>query len=480
MTTIFDVPPRSVEALLRNNEVTIALYGLGRIGLPLSVAWLQAGAKVIGVDVNQEVVDSINRGIAHIEDEPGVSKAVGEFVKRGRFRASSDLIESTTASDVSIILVPTEAREGKADLSTFKRATKGIGRGLKENHVVVVESSVPPFTTEQIVRPILEKENGLLAGSDFGLAASPERVMSGRVLQDLATYPKIVGGIDPKSTKIVSSLYKCVCSQVIEVRDAATAEATKIFEGIYRDINIALANELAVFCDVAGLDFQEIRRAANTQPYCELHRPGCGVGGYCIPYYPYFLMDISERRGVRLPLTETGRAVNEAMPTYTISLLRQGLLSIGKEIRKQKITLLGATFRGNTTQCTNSSTKDIVDGLLELDAEISIYDPLASKDEIEREIGIPPADSMREALSGASGVIFQSDHDQFKKIRLEELIEVTEKPLVVVDGRNVLDPGRKPKGILYLGIGRANADERRLDKDFLVTPFTAKEKDRTV
>ena len=475
MTTVFIDSTDEVRNNLRKGSLTLAVYGLGRIGLPISVAWLRAGAKVIGVDVNEDIVESINNGESHIKDEPGIPEAVREFTKNGCLRASSDLTESSRISDVSIVLVPTVVTDKRVDLSELKKAVAYIGRGLEKNQVVIIESSVPPFTTNGIVRTILEKESGLIAGIDFGLAASPERVMSGRVLQDLARYPKIVGGVDPKSTEIVSSLYESICKQVVQVRDSTTAEAIKIFEGIYRDVNIALANELAVFCDLAGLDFQEIRRTANSQPYSSLHLPGCGVGGYCIPYYPYFLMEVSMQLGLHLPITRVGRIVNESMPTYTVSLLKRGMRRIGKDIMNQKIAIFGASFRGDSPQCKNSPAKELISELKTQGAQVAVYDPIASKNEVKRELGIAPASSMTEALREASGVIIQTDHNAFKKIGLEELVQRTKKPLVVIDTRSVMDFNNVPDDILYFAIGRTIAGNESIDSDILVYPFTEEE-----
>jgi len=297
-----------IKEALRSGRIKVAVYGMGRIGIPLACAWLTAGARVIGVDVNEKRVAMLNEGINPFKDEPYVSEILSEALRNGRFKATTNGVEASRESHVKIIIVPVTLKHmrGKVEVNyeSLVKAAEAIGRGLKKGDLVILETSVPPGTTRNILKPILERESRLNVEVDFGLAYSPERVAEGRVYLD----------------KAVRALYECVCRKgVIEVSKLEAAEFEKLAEGIYRDVNIALANELAILAMKLGLDFNEIRNAANSQPYCHLHKPGVGVGGLCIPVYPYFMLNLAEKLGLKLKLVEIAREINENMPKITLN-----------------------------------------------------------------------------------------------------------------------------------------------------------------
>jgi len=455
MTKIFKKSKSFIRENLVRGRIRISVFGLGRVGLPLAIAFLRSGAKVTGTDIDHRVVDSINRGISHISDEPEISEAVKEFVSKRRFNASCDLAESSLNSDVKIVVVPTNLENKRADLSALREAIEQIGMGLNKDDIVIIESTVPPLTTKKLVAPLLQETSGLIPGEEFGLATSPERVMVGEVLNNLKGYPKIIGGINNASTNTVASLYEQVFPKVIRVKDSTTAEVIKIFEGIYRDINIALANEMSKFCDAIGVDFLEVRNAANSQPYCQLHLPGCGVGGHCIPYYPYFLLEVANQIGVPMTLTRTGREINESMPSYTVNLLKQGMNLVERSFNNEKIAILGAAFRGNISQCKNVPAKGIIREIENLGARVVVYDPLVSRDTIERELSVSVSDELEEALREASAMVIHTDHDVFKEIDLEKANQLMKSPAVIIDGRNIFDEKQIPPEVVYLSVGRS-------------------------
>ncbi len=272
---------KEVKNAIREGKVTIAVYGMGKMGLPLATVFAEHGANVIGVDINERVVEMLNRGENHVKEEPGLDELVKKKVDEGRLRATTDGVWAAKQADVMVILVPTLTDErGNLKLDPVYDVAEKISRGLKKGDIIITEATMPPGTTESLI-PILEK-SGLKLG-EFGLAHAPERTMTGTAIRDITgQYPKIVGASDEKTLEAVIGIYKTINKKgVIPMSSIKAAEAVKVFEGVYRDVNIALANELAMWCEEHGLDAIEVFQAANTQPYCHLHMPGAGVGGHC-------------------------------------------------------------------------------------------------------------------------------------------------------------------------------------------------------
>jgi UDP-N-acetyl-D-mannosaminuronic acid dehydrogenase len=433
---------------LRRGDITFSVYGIGKMGLPLAAILADKGARVIGVGRNREIINKLNRGICDI-DEPRLGELVRKTVKAGRFSATNDAVGASRQSDVKIILVPTLLdEENNPDLEAVKSVSKSIAAGLQKGDLVILESTAPPGTTENVIKPILEK-SGLGAGRDFGLAHCPERTSSGRAIIDiLGAYPKIVGGIDRKSSEACEAIYSVVNKKgVIVVKNLKTAEAVKVVEGIYRDVNIALANQLAVIFDKLGVDSYEAFLTANTQPYSNMHMPGTGVGGHCIPVYPYFITKITDGDASLLKLA---REVNDSMASYTVSLAEGALREVGRSIKVAKIMVLGIAFRGGVKETRYSPSFRIIKLLREKGADVHVYDPLFTKEEIEK-MGFSYSDK----FNGMDCIIIVSDHKEFRKFNWRKIgNEMRNK--VLVDGRNVVEPSRIIKlGFIYKGIGHA-------------------------
>ncbi len=441
-----------IQKSVSSGLITIAVYGMGRVGIPIAVAWLRAGARVIGVDINESLVSNLNNGVVNLKDEPGIEEGIRKGLKEGKFKATTDGIQASKSSDVKIIVVPTVLNnQRRLDTRNLEDVTRKIGKGLKKGDVVIVECTVPPLTTEFLIKRILEEEGNLKVEEDFALAYSPERIYEGRALRDIEeNYPKVVGGVGPKSTDVVAALYECVAKKgVIKLKRAREAEASKVFEGVYRDVNIALANELAKFCDSAGIDFIEARSAANSQPFCHLHLPGIGVGGLCIPIYPYFLTSVAENFGLDMRIVKQARSTNDDMPKYVLHLLNKLLDRLGLEAGKVKIGVLGLSFRGDVSDIRLSPAIEFIKLIHGSFAGVKAYDPF-----VERVEGIDTCKTLDELLAWADILVVATDHSSFKKLDLRHV----DNRLIIVDGRNVLDPSLLPKGSIYLGIGRASSE----------------------
>lgn len=363
-------------AALKRGDLSFAVYGLGKMGLPLAVSFAEVGGRVIGADVNAQVVETIQSGKCHIKGEPGLAEYVARHVRNSALRATVNLEDAARQADVHVIIVPTLLTPtGDPDLRIVKDVATAIAAGLHVGDLVVQEATVPPGTCKNVLVPLLEKESGLVAGRDFGVAYCPERTASGRALIDIrGAYPKIVGGIDKASTEAAAGIYSEVNQKgVLEMSSATAAEAVKIAEGLYRDVNIALANELALVCEDLGVDALEVIDRANTQPYCNLHKPGPGVGGHCIPVYPYFITRVS---AAPTPLLRTSRAVNDGMPAHVLALLTKAL---GTSVSGKRILVLGMTYRPGVEETRYSPSVTFADLLSAAGAEVFTHDPLVGK-----------------------------------------------------------------------------------------------------
>ncbi|CAB50075.1 nucleotide sugar dehydrogenase [Pyrococcus abyssi] len=447
MVKLLGMSREDVREAIKNGDVTIAVYGLGKMGLPLAAVFADNGAKVIGVDINERVVNSVNNGENHIKEEPGLDELVKKNVEAGRLKATTDGILAAKKADVMIILVPTLADDrGNLKLESVYDVAEKISKGLEKGDIVITEATMPPGTTESLI-PILEK-SGLKLG-DFGLAHAPERTMTGTAIRDITgQYPKIVGASDERTLEAVIGIYETINRKgVIPMSSIKAAEAVKVFEGIYRDVNIALANELALWCEEHGLDAIEIFNAANTQPYCHLHMPGAGVGGHCIPIYPWFVINLAKKTNVRL--IRTAREINDSMPRHVVELTVRALNDAGKPMKGSKILVLGLTFRGGVKEFTKSPAIDVIRELKEWGAEVYAYDPLCTREDAER-FGA----KWKEDFKDVDAIVIVTDHREFKTLDLKEIAaEVRTK--VIVDGRNVIHPEEAKKlGFIYKGVGR--------------------------
>ncbi|MCX8205381.1 MAG: nucleotide sugar dehydrogenase [Candidatus Nezhaarchaeota archaeon] len=443
------------EAALRG-ELTVAVVGCGWMGLPTALLFAEAGAHVIGVVKTERELSMLSQAVPTIA-EPGVEELLKRHVESGRFKVTMDASQAASEVDAALIIVPTQVGRGKKpDYSALVDASRRVGLGVREGSLVILESTVGPGVTEELVKPELEKASGLKAGYGFGLAYSPIRASAGSVLRDLASYPRVLAGVDERSCRAAQAVLSLIVKGgFVKVRDIRTAEAVKLFENIYRDVNIALANQLALFCEAAGVDVLEAIEAANTQPYCRIHRPGVGVGGHCLPSNPYFLLEKARRLGVSLDLVRLARRINDSMPLHVIKLATSALRMCGKTLKGSSVAILGASFKEHVKDARHSPSIQLAERLVKRGAEVSIYDPLFKPEELEV-LGARVAPSLEACVEGADCVIVAVAHEVFKSLDLQRLASLARMPAAIVDGRQVVDPAlAKRAGFVYVGIGRS-------------------------
>lgn len=443
-----------IEKKIKSGAFKIAVYGLGHIGSALASVWLRQGAHVIGIDKSSKVLENAKIGKTHLL-EPGVNEAFTKGIEDNHFEVYEDLVKASLDSYFKMICVPVLATNGSADLAAIKDVATSIGKGLKKFDVVALNPSVPPGTTEEVVLPILEKESGFKAETDFYMIYNPERIYEGRAIEDIEQrYPAIVSGAGVRSLNIGTKIYSIIFKKgVIAMSSIRTAETEKLLEGVYRDVNIALANELAKFCEKVGIDFWEARDAANSQPFCHIHKPGAGVGGACIPVYPQFILHTADRMNIDCNITRMGRNINDSMPAYSVErateLLKeqeeknnrkkQGIEHLKKDfVNKGEliITLLGLAFRGGVSDTRLSPTYKVIEEFQKLKVkEIRIHDPLIINDpSLSGKQNIILTSNLNEAIQGTDLIMLIADHPEYRTLTPDDLGGAP-----IYDGRGMLD-----------------------------------------
>jgi UDP-N-acetyl-D-mannosaminuronic acid dehydrogenase len=410
------------------------VVALGKIGLPLAAQIARKGHEVVGCDIDERVVELVGRGEPPFPGEADLDVVLREVVDAGRLRATTDTTAAVREGADLVVAVPPLYVDGdaKPDWGALDAVTDAIAAGLQPGTTVVVETTVPVGTTRKRIAPRLEQGSGLTTEQDFVTAFSPERVFSGRVFQDLATYPKLVGGLSTEGEQRAAALYASFLdAEVWAMAGAEAAELAKLAETTYRDVNIALANEFARAADAIGVDVDHVITAANSQPFSHIHNPGVAVGGHCIPVYPRFFLEGAP--DAQLP--RTARDVNEAMPAYAVDLLG--------DVGGRTVLVLGVAYRGGVKEDAFSGARALRDVLERRGARPVFADPLYSAEEL-REAGYEPWDGER-----ADAAIVQADHAEYAFLSPDDLPGVTE----IVDGRGVLDPGRFD-GVPVRRIGR--------------------------
>lgn len=386
----------------------MAIIGLGYVGLPLAQQAARSGLTVVGFDVNASMVETLNSGTSHIDDLSDAD--VAEMLKLG-FTASTDEAVLATA-DAIVICVPTPLSvEGEPDLGAVVGATTTISRQLRPGHLVVLESTTYPGTTDEVVRPILEK-GGLVAGTDFHLAFSPERVDPGNPTYGIANTPKVVGGHTPESTDVASAFYGRFIDTVVPSTGTREAEMTKLLENTYRHINIALVNEMAQFCHEMDIDLWEVIRNAATKPFgFQAFYPGPGVGGHCIPIDPNYLSyKVRSTLGRPFQFVELAQSINLQMPAYVVERIADLLNDDGKALRGSTILLLGVTYKPNIADQRESPATPLAQLLADKGVELVFHDPHVQT-WTPNGVAVRRADDLDEALRAADvSVLLQNHH----------------------------------------------------------------------
>ncbi len=429
---------------IEDKTAKIAVIGLGYVGLPVACEFARVGFDVLGVDVLEDRVEKINQGISPIEgDEPGLSELLKSVVGQGNFQATTNY-QSLTDRDVILIDVETPVDENHQPRYEALRAVlKDLGPVMKAGALVIVESTIAPLTMNNLVKPLLEETSDKSVNLDFFLGNCPERVMPGKLLSNLRTLSRVVGGMNPETAETMVDLYRQVVDADLDPTDCITAELVKTTENAFRDVNIAFANEVALVCEAVGGDVWKVRELVNKSPGRNMLLPGAGVGGHCIPKDPWLLIanvdDYFEPR-----LIPTARTINDEMPVHMADLAVAALEQAGIDVKDAKIVVLGYSYLENTDDTRHSPSEILVTQLQEIGVEVVIHDPYL----------VEYQGDLLELSKGSHAVIVMVKHEEYKSLDLKSLKTVMKIP-ILIDGRHVYD--RKVLGELnfyHRGVGQ--------------------------
>lgn len=439
---------------IKNKTAKICIIGLGYVGLPTAIHFSEQGFNVVGVDKDTEKVARISKNQLSIDDleyEKRLKKALTEK----KLEVTTDIPNSVELSDIIIIIVPTPITNTKEpDLTHVISVSEQISKKIKKGQLVILESTTFPGTTEEIVRPILERE-GLKAGNDFGLAYCPERYNPGDKEHTIHQVSRIVGGITLEWANVAKELYQTIIDKdVVVVENIRTAEAAKIIENIQRDINIALFNEFAMIFQKMDIDIISVIEAASTKwNFMKLY-PGPGVGGHCLPVDPYYLTHKAKEHGHHPQLILAGRSINDNMPLYVVNLIVDGLNECSKPISGSKITILGVSYKPNVSDVRESPAKKLITKLLKMGANVYVHDPFVGEDQVKKEFNVINT-LLKDALKDSDCVVLHTNHSSFQDLKISELKDLMSKGALLVDTQHVFSPEDVIKaGLKYRGIGR--------------------------
>jgi len=420
----------------------------------------ESGHTVTGVDVKPRLIQEITRGETNIH-EPGLRELLRKNLQNGSFKATLNIDEAVRESEAIFVTVGTPmSSDKKIEFEQLISSIKSIGRNLEKGHIVVIKSTVPPGTTQTIVKPILERESNLKAGKDFFLAFAPERVVEGNALREFRLVPKIVGGIDEESAKRAAQILKSLGGDIIIVSSPKVAEAAKLFDNIYRSVNIALGNELGIACERLGIDMHEACEAANKNyPRNRILPPGPGVGGYCLKKDPKMFCFELEKLGYKPRLISLATKLNNEMPLKIVQMVQEVYESMKKSIHGSKVLILGLAYKGRpeTDDVRNSPSKVVIEKLMTLGANPVGYDPVVPENKAEQ-LGVAKV-SLEKGFKDSSCLVVMTNHPSFLELNLERLTKLMAKPAGIVDGWHIFNQRRvKQLGLHYRCLGTGQED----------------------
>ncbi len=440
---------------IETRSANVCVIGLGYVGIPLAVASAEAGFHVDGIDVDKAKVAKINQGVCYVEDAYS-ERLLPLMVKEGRIRALNALKEVAENSDVVIICVPTPLDEKEEpDLSYVKSVARTLSSAFSKFKLVILESTSFPGTTEEIVKPLLEK-GGKMAGSDFALVYSPERIDYGNPRFSVRDISKVVGGLDAEATRLGVAFYESILkAPVVKVSSPSVAEAAKILENVFRYVNIGLANELSLLHEHLGVDFIEAIDAAATKPFGFMaHYPGPGIGGHCIPKDPFYLVYQARKLGLPLRLVSAAKAVNRMMPQHVVARLTLVLKEVGKPVRGLTVAVWGLAYKGEVRDTRRSPALEVLKLLRRQRVQVKVYDPFVSSVSVGGRT-YQSAGSMEESVKDSDAILILTNHNMFREAKLSLLGRSMKPRPVLFDTKNILQRGDVEKaGFRFLSSGR--------------------------
>ena len=434
-------------------SLKVCVVGIGRIGLPTALSFAKAGLYTIGVDINQKLVDSINAGNFPLKDEPGYEDVFNNVRKNGNFLATTDINEAISKSNLILLSLPTPMDENNIPTySALESVGKQLSQILQPNSLVVVESTIEPGFIEDMMIKIIEGTNTLHVGKNFTIGVCPENANPGEILHDFTNLPRLVAGVNEQTTKIITMIYDFVFSvELVTMPDCRTANAVKLTTNVFRDVNIALVNELSLMFEKLGIDTLKVLEAAKRKYNFQIHYPVAGVGGPCLPINSYQFLNTAKRTGSKLNIIKYSREINEKMPDHVINLILDGFKKCNKSIKGCKVLILGISYKPDVKDIQLSPAEIIINKLKILGARIKIYDPYYKGNQV---FGINVEQNIEDILSEVDASIIVTAHKEFQEIDLKIFTKM--KTPILIDSRGIIDiSSANDAGLVFRGLGRA-------------------------
>jgi len=443
-----------VEKSLDSCSLKVCVIGIGRIGLPTALSFAKSGLQTIGVDINEILVKNINLGIFPLKDEPGYEEIFNQVLLAKTFSATTNIEDAVSKSDLILLSLPTPMDENNVpNYSALTNVGSKLSDILFKNSLIIVESTIEPGFIENEMIGLISKSGRLKIEENFTIGVCPENANPGEILHDFTNLPRLVAGINPNITQIIKLIYHHVFSvDLIEMPNCKTANAVKLTTNVFRDINIAFVNELALMFDKLGIDTMKVLEAAKQKYNFQVHYPGSGVGGPCLPINSYQLLNTAKRAGVKLNMIESGRMINEKMPDHVIQLISDAFKECNKPLKNSTFLILGVSYKPNVKDIQLSAAKHIIKKLHNLGIIVHIYDPFYSGTEV---FDIKVEDELDSILPKMDGAVIVTGHDDFKKITISSFAKMKSK--ILVDTTGIVDPiSAKKENIIFRGLGRGN------------------------
>jgi len=452
---IIDMNYEELKNAFESNLLTVCVVGIGRIGLPTALSFANSGLFTIGLDINSELVKKINSGIYPLNDEPEYDIIFDKVIKEKKFIATTNIKESITKADIILLSLPTPMDLNNVpDYSALRSVCKQISEHLPEGSLVIVESTIEPgFVENELISIIEGFQNRLMIGKNFGIGVCPETANPGEIMVDFTKLPRLVAGINQNMTNLIHEIYHYVFPvELIDMPNCKTANAVKLTTNVFRDVNIALVNELSLLFEKLGIDTMTVLKAAQSKYNFQVHYPGAGVGGPCLPVNSYQILNSGKSIGFdSLKIIKASREVNENMPEHVIELVKDCFKESNLEINGNTILILGISYKPNVKDIQLSPAEIIIQKLSELGASIRIFDPYFRTEKV---YGIQIEDNLEDGLSKSNAALIITGHKEFKTIQPSLFLSKLKNP-ILIDTRSVIDPEiARNVGLVFRGLGR--------------------------
>ena len=441
-----------VKKSLNLRTLRVCVVGIGRIGLPTALSFAKSGLQTIGVDINENLVSTINSGVFPLKDEPGYEEIFNDVIKNKMFSATTKIEDAIPNSDLILLSLPTPMDKNNVpDYSALTDSASKLSNFLSPNSLIIVESTVEPGFIEDEMVPIISKSDQLKIGENFFIGVCPENANPGEILHDFTNLPRLVGSINKQTTEIIALIYDFVFAvELVIMPDCKTANAVKLTTNVFRDINIAFISELSLMFEKLGIDTLKVLEAAKKKYNFQIHYPGAGVGGPCLPINSYQLLNAARRSGVNLSMIEHGRQINEKMPEHVIKLTLDAFKECKKPIQNNDILILGVSYKPDVKDIQLTPAKHVIKKLQDLGANIHIYDPYFSSSQV---FGINVEENLDAVISKVDASIIITAHKEFRNISLPVFNKM--KSPILVDTRGIIDPmDAKQAKLIFRGLGR--------------------------